>query len=102
MKRQYNLYLDIDSMEILKARNVNVSQFISGLVEVEAGLTPEDKTPEVDKLKLANAKLIERLHQQKEEYEKKLKEKNKEKTKRIFVKEIPDEIRNWKKSIWDS
>jgi len=90
MKRQYNLYLDIDSMEILKVRNVNISQFISNLVEAEAGLIPDDKVSESEKMKLANGKLIEELNRIKQELEKTKKEMKEKKEEKVYQQ--PEDI----------
>jgi len=90
MKKQYCVNLDLESVEIIKARGDNLSAFISSLCEVEAGLIPEEKINEVQKLKLANAKLIDQLKTQKEEYEKKIKKIKEKKEEKVYQR--PEDI----------
>lgn len=80
MKRQYNMYLDIEAIEILKTKGMdNFSSFINAMLMQEAEIRDNAEDPN-SALKIANAKLITELNQQKAlnaELQKKIKEKPK-------------------------
>ena len=62
MKRQYNLYLDIDGIELIRAKGIsNISAFLNALVLQEAELKGNQEDHN-SALKLANAKLITELN----------------------------------------
>ena len=61
MKKNYGLTLDIEAIETLKnKKEFNLSQFVSNILRVEAGL-PTEKDDILINLKLTNAKLITEL-----------------------------------------
>lgn len=69
MKRQYNLYLDIEAIEILKSKGMdNFSAFCNAMLMQEAELKNNTDDPN-SALKIANAKLITTINTQKLEIE---------------------------------
>ena len=58
MKKTYTLNLDLEAIEILKARKeFNLSQFVASLCKIEANL-PCEKSDIISDLKLTNTRLL--------------------------------------------
>jgi len=70
MKRPIYLYVNSVAIEILKSRRVNISAFVSSLLEVEAGIEPTEENKEA-KLRIQLAKVMQELKEVNERKEKK-------------------------------
>lgn len=84
MKKNYNLYLNIEACEILKQKRYNISEFINNLICQEVGLITEDIPNKEEYLKLVNAKLVSNIQELKKQI-KNIKE-TKQKTKKSDFK----------------
>jgi len=93
-RRQYCLYLDEATFEIVRSSRKNISRFVDAVLQVEAGVKDEEGKDITMELRLSNARLIEQIRNKNiiiKELEKELEQKeSKEEKKESNIEYIPE------------